>query len=119
MPVSISPLPVKTKDGRHTAAYIAGPVFRKQLHLSNKLKTPPGWTLDSEYLINGRETSLNDFPRYGISTIQIHVLETPGTLYVASLQSFRDYGLVVDRGTGKHVALADPYWKTINFYRLF
>ena len=119
MTVLVKPLQVKTRDGRHTAAYIVGSVFRKQLHQENKLQSPPGWTLENEFIIEGRYVKLAELKRYGITTIQIHVLEAPGSLYVASLQSFRDNGLEVDRGTGLHVALADPFWKTINFYKLW
>ena len=54
MPVEVSPLLVMTKDGRHVAGHIRGRVFRKQLYMRNMLNSPVGWSLDGEFLLNGK-----------------------------------------------------------------
>ncbi len=120
MTTAIKPLIVKTEDGKHTYAWIVGAVLRKQVTMSNQLNSPPSWTLAKRFIISGKFVKLDELPRYGIRVIQMDVIDAPcdANLYVASLNSFNENGLDVNRGTGPHRALALDFWRVTRTYKL-
>jgi hypothetical protein len=105
MTTAIKPLILYASDGKHVAGFVRENIFRKELHTSNQLRTPPGWSIEADIF--------DMLKRYGVTVIQIKDKDTR-KLYVVSRATFEENCLDVNRGTGPHKALALPFWKVFN-----
>jgi hypothetical protein len=91
------------KVGNKPVASLCGRVLQKRVRGSvHMLRRPPAWAIDAAIFERARKD--------GALVVEVYDVET-GKTYWAAISAFKRWGIEIDRGHGRQVALPLGRWQ--------
>lgn len=97
--------PVYRSDGRVIGNLVGDTLIKSVFGSRHMLRTPKSWAVDTVSVMQAKEA--------GAKNIEIRDRET-GSIYRSSFENFLRYGIHLDRGFGKQIALPLEKWSVIH-----